>query len=825
MRKALLSVVILLAVAAVPGYSKEISYSGKVVDANGRPVADANVMLYAVSAKAVSAQQLTIAATAQCLSDKEGKVSLKADGNDAAVGMVIARKAGYAVGAANIYPMSRMPKPGDIELLPPTKIGGVVVDEAGKPVASATVRIFAILLSASEQQSRYIMSAEPMDLFVIKTDAQGRFAFNDVPAGSKVDFLVKAPGLADLSTVTGRGLPGTYEAGDENIRLAMTVGGSIDGKVINKVGGVSLQGLNVLLMSKQMVPQFGLKPVQCDANGSFHIKDVVPGEYTITVTEKTNVKQPKVPGVVSVTAHKNPAKWVCKPGQVTVESGKVATASIELVAGKVLEVTVIDSDSNKPLADVTVNVNAHGARFPVTGVSDANGIAIIRVLPGEYYINGYKQDGSHSAQQEKLSIEESDSIVRKTIEMRGPKTAKGIVKDKAGKPVADATVMEVGMGSREEKKTDSNGSFEVQVEDYWRGTAERENYLVARDVERNLAAAVLLEDKSKQYDITLEPGLILRGKVLDPNGKPIKGTHADLTFWTGSYGMGVQGLGADANANGQYIIKALPPGRRYSVNVRAPKYGSGYSDVAASTEPVNGVIELETIMLAPANLKISGIAVDGNDTPVSDVRVNIYGKGQPNESATTGKDGRFELPACEGAAQINGNTMDMTNRWGNVRAQGGDSDVKLVLRSSSGREFPESSGGKSIKGKPMPGLGTVGLDANSFKNKAVILCFFDMNQRPSRHAVVELAKQADTLKAKGIEIAAVQASAADRAKLDEWAAGQKLNVKTGLVTGDEKKITAQWGVKGLPWMIYAGADGIVKAEGFSVEDIEKIAKN
>jgi len=115
-------------------------------------------------------------------------------------------------------------------------------------------------------------------------------------------------------------------------------------------------------------------------------------------------------------------------------------------------------------------------------------------------------------------------------------------------------------------------------------------------------------------------------------------------------------------------------------------------------------------------------------------------------------------------------------------------------------------------------------DAESAKNKEILVCFFDIGQRPSRHCVRELAKKAGQLKEKGITIATVQASKIDKGKLDKWVEDNNISFAVGMVGDEEEKIRFKWGVKSLPWLILTDEGHIVRAEGFGVDELDEKAK-
>ena len=142
-------------------------------------------------------------------------------------------------------------------------------------------------------------------------------------------------------------------------------------------------------------------------------------------------------------------------------------------------------------------------------------------------------------------------------------------------------------------------------------------------------------------------------------------------------------------------------------------------------------------------------------------------------------------------------------------------------------DFPTGSDGMPVLlvGKRLPSLEQLGakLDPAGLEDKRVLLCFWDMNQRPSRHLVSELAKRAEELKEKQVVPVLVQASKVDETALNEWVEQHKIPFPVGMVEADEEKTRLVWGVKSLPWLILTDEHHTVQAEGFPLEELnEKI---
>ncbi|MBN1973180.1 MAG: redoxin domain-containing protein, partial [Sedimentisphaerales bacterium] len=139
----------------------------------------------------------------------------------------------------------------------------------------------------------------------------------------------------------------------------------------------------------------------------------------------------------------------------------------------------------------------------------------------------------------------------------------------------------------------------------------------------------------------------------------------------------------------------------------------------------------------------------------------------------------------------------------------------------------------SLVGKPLPELKYFQIESQpDISNKIVLVCFFDIEQRPSRSSILELNKNANELKSKDIEIIAIQASTIEQEYLDKWLKENsidfpvgmiKANPSTSLGTGEEQTIF-NWGVKALPWLILTDKEHIVMAEGFSLNELDEKIK-
>jgi hypothetical protein len=130
---------------------------------------------------------------------------------------------------------------------------------------------------------------------------------------------------------------------------------------------------------------------------------------------------------------------------------------------------------------------------------------------------------------------------------------------------------------------------------------------------------------------------------------------------------------------------------------------------------------------------------------------------------------------------------------------------------------------KPLVGNPLPTFDGIEIefDAEQANDKTILVCFFDMNQRPSRNCLLQLSERAQELKAKDVVVVAVQSSMIDENTLDKWIKDQNIPFAIGMVRVDEEEIRFRWGIKSLPWLILTNKQHTVIAEGFGLDELDE----
>jgi beta-lactamase regulating signal transducer with metallopeptidase domain/protocatechuate 3,4-dioxygenase beta subunit len=132
----------------------------------------------------------------------------------------------------------------------------------------------------------------------------------------------------------------------------------------------------------------------------------------------------------------------------------------------------------------------------------------------------------------------------------------------------------------------------------------------------------------------------------------------------------------------------------------------------------------------------------------------------------------------------------------------------------------------SLLGRALPDFKGIETDftPKQHKDKMILVCFWDMNQRPSRNCMNQLAGRSEQLREKGVILIAIQASKVDENTLDQWVRKYNISLPAGMVWAEEKETIFAWGVKSLPWLILTDRKHIVRAEGFGLSELDEKLK-
>ena len=781
--------------------AKTFRLAGAVVDAEGKPVAGAVVACYQFDSRRWAFGGDEMELKQRVTTDASGAFDFRVPPQ---MTVVLARKQGLAPTWNQYPPLTSDQTEERLPFVASTTVSGMVVDEADKPVADAEVWVsYALCERRNDESGRWAgyLSGKPLrECLSTRTAADGKFVIQGFPTNTAADLAVSKPGrvLRQLDRQYVGPDSMRCQAGQQDVKLVVEPAGNIEGKVVAEETGQPLAGARLLLQHDR--PGFAggreHEPAPSGADGTFHLADVAAGTYQVRAMFGTNA----VPD------------WVAETVSVTVEAGQtVSDVKVTATRGGFLEVAVVGQDDHKPLGDV--NVNAFKTGYATYSPSGSDGRALLRLPKGEYRVSAYKED---SRSEIAAASVEAASTNRLEIALKPPPRITGVVRDASGAPAPGLELsIFPGWGSGRGVKTDANGHYEMPWNPQRVGPMGSSFCLLARDVTHNVAAAEDIEEGTTTLDLKLQPGLVVAGSVQDENGKRLTNAAVRVFLWSGNSGSQFDDKPTRTDAHGQFEITALPPGRKYSLDATAKGYGSANQNIAE--EGGTNRVELEPCVLRVADRKLAGEVLDADDKPVARANVFMYGPGQPNGSVRTDNKGRFKFDeVCEGSVQLSAN---LQNSHGGVRAEAGDTNVVIRLGVNQPYSFREPPRRASLKGKPLPDLAPLELEAAP-AGKPVLLCLLDVEQRPSRRLARQLSEQHDALKQKGVTVLGLQAAIISADSFKEWKQANPMPFRVGRVA--EKSDKTKWAadVESLPWLILTDGKGRVAAEGFALEELD-----
>lgn len=769
--------------------------TGRVVDYLARPVAEAEVALFEGVYDYALTDETGVLRDEIRRTDDEGRFVLRADVTFSAIRtyLIVVRQEGYALG------WDRLGRADDnvIVLEKPSVLAGVLLDAEGRPVAGATVR--AAPKSSYLERLDQTPVLAPQVWLTTRTDGQGAFRFRCFSADVNADLWVAAPGWALVYQFTTQRMSVCgFEVGRTDIRLVLPPEVPLQGQVVDAENGVPVAGARVLLHPKTSDhDKSPFTPVATTAgsDGHFAFPGVPPGERYVGVS---------APPETALVDRRVSFEVPADSEQVQV------TAALR--RGGAIQIAAREQETGAPIGGLPVQfwqaVQNQGSDFYTYARTDANGLLRVQAPPGECIL-GTRTDGYAPMFYDDRILVAAGRTARAEIVLDRYACVSGLVLDEAGHPVAGAVV------TNALRRTDEAGRFEARLPPdgppvVW----------FARHTQRNLAVAADGAGLGPSPRITLEPAVVISGTVTDPNGKEIPAARVGL-FVNMPDGLAGHGPDVTTDPQGRFEIGAVVPEREgfsYRLSVDASGYGCVRYRRISVAEGLGGRVEIEPIVLLPADRFVSGVVVDANGGPVAGVPVNARGDRQPSRSTATDEAGRFVVRrVCRGPLRIQASYNSWPGGAGFLRVQGGDQDVTVIL----GQERVHLHYA-SLQGKPLPDGSDIGLDLarTDLRDKAILLCFFDFQQRPSRSALLQLARQADALKQKGVFVVGVQASELDADALSEWIEQSGIAFPVGRIRTDVDATRLKWGVKSLPWLILTDRERVVRAEGFAVTELE-----
>ena len=600
-----------LPVAAAENGSEKLIFSGRVVDNNGVPVADAEI-LYSV--KYNQSESATRTGMAGKFRFEFPRPELKRWDRVS----IVATHPDHAIGWQNLPPQSTTDV--EIQLATPGIISGKILNEAGEPIQNAEARIQHLFRGdPMSREHEGGLGMAPMPIPTVKTDANGEFVLRGLPQGLTTNLETQGLGYA-------KEVHFKVPVGTEGLEFRLKHEGRIAGRLSYADTGVSVT--NAVVALQGIYPTTGWEEKRVDANGGYLLTNLAPGVYNLFLYE-------------------GPAGWTAVARELikVVEGETVSNVDLILVRGGFITGRVTDQDTNEPIADH--HISFYDAARPESQAAvhgtetDENGVYRFRAAPGRARVYTSAPEGylGRWSVDRYVDVVETETI---TVDFEFAKGIElvGRILNETSEPVAGAKITDVRALDTEYGRSDKLGAFTIgglRVGQRLGLKAEHSELGLRGSTEVDVQPDVPIEIRMERYE-----RVKISGQVVDRAGQPIPSVNISLMRWDSQRGKGYRTTVAVTDGNGRFREIELIIGDEYVIYAEADGYRRTQTELTAMAE----ITQIADLVLLPAGPSgqffIEGRVTDTSGAPVHDARVVTH-QGSEDWEIRTNENGDYRL--------------------------------------------------------------------------------------------------------------------------------------------------------------------------------------
>jgi protocatechuate 3,4-dioxygenase beta subunit len=502
--------------------------------------------------------------------------------------------------------------------------------------------------------------------------------------------------------------------------------------------------------------------------------------------------------------------------------------NMELLPARVVSGQVADPNG-KPLAGVQIAPLPMSSFYTLT---NEEGQFDIGWLPDWEPRGGLCLLARHVERNLAVLVDISRQAIRVDIQLAPALALSGTVTATEGTPLSGATVSLVlrkwnwGCGTPVKRAvTDGRGRFtlpalpqlqeyELHVRAVGYVTEELTTGVINVVKDREQIGPIVLSKRSPPAGDEMGR---LRVRVVDENFRPVDVTSAQIWKKQADGGTRAESvLLVSTGTPGLYEIDQIPVGKYPALSIHEEGFAPfRLSDVQVCKEPP----EVLTCKLSRGGT-IEGVVTDDAGKPLAGLPV-VINSILFRRDVTTDSNGYFiaeHLPDTHYSVIVE---PESESPYETTVLRGGTScgakDLRIVVRQKREVKAPTSLVGTSIWQWSQLSLP---LERSKVAGKAILLCLFDMSQRPSRNCLQQLGAKAKELEERGVIVATAHVSTTDQGKVDEWTEESGIVFPIGLVQHTEGSTVATSHVQSLPWLILTDRHHVVRAEGFPLDELD-----
>ena len=602
--------------------SEKLIFSGHVVDKNGIPVADAE-LLYSVGAS--SSESATRTNADGTFRFEFPRPELKKWDRVS----IVATHPDHAIGWRNLQPQSRTDV--EIQLATPGIISGKIMNEAGEPIQNAEARIQHLF--RDDPMSREYegdLGMEPMPIPTVKTDANGEFVLRGLPQGLATNLEIQGSGYAQELHLK-------VPVGTEGLEFRLKREGRIEGRLTYTDTGTPVKNASVAFQG--INPTIGAGRTYTDTNGNYLFTNLATGVYNLYLD-------------------KGPEGWTAVAKELirVAEGQTISNVDLTLVWGGSITGRVTDRDTGEPIANHYIRF--HDAARPESQAAghgtatDENGVYRFDAAPGRARIyvgaSGYQAIGQAKKY---VEVVEGETVVvdfqlSKGIELMGQ------ILTKAGAPVAGARITRARDWYTEYGRSDESGKFTIsglQSGQSLSLKAEHSGLGLRGRAEIEVQPGASVEIRMEQYE-----RVKVSGRVVNREGEPMSLVSIYLMRWDSQRRMGRSTTVAVTGGDGRFQEIGLIVGDEYVISANAEGYRETETEQFTATGEMTQIADF-VLLPTGGQFFIEGRVTDTSGAPVRGAR--LVCQGSEGGETLTDENGNYRIQNLPTAVLIGLNIL------------------------------------------------------------------------------------------------------------------------------------------------------------------------
>lgn len=497
----------------------------------------------------------------------------------------------------------------------------------GQPAAGVEVWVQACAMPHNPEVrfSNYLeMGRLPGSSWKATTNAEGRCEIRQVPQDASI-YLAHADGrFAQLHGKHHILMPERPKADGAEHELRLTRPGGIRGRVTLPDGTPAANSIAQIIEHVPYVTAYSTE-VQTDADGGFVITQIPPSKYRLRFASQPPFDE----------------KWIgAEKEGVEVKAGKVTDVG-DLKVSQVAIVTagVVNAETGAMIEEpVIIRLAA--------GTHDLHYRAH-RVTP-----EGYHQPGLHENLRVKVTGGERKTVQFKLKPVKPQDMITGVVLNADGKPAEGASVLMLGaqgFDSNAGARTLAHGRFQFSAP-----ADARQVTLLAWDGAKAMSDPIVVK-RGESVTVKLRSSgfASVSGHIVDEQGNPVRDAKVTWSITGIEYGFHPGPVSEDARTDkdGRFTFPRLWAGTDDLIFFCSAE---GYGGAALRDVKLVPGRNLDLkISFKKADQSISGVLLQADDTPSSQVNIEAQGDNQPSRKAITDAAGRFTIHGlCTGKVSL-----------------------------------------------------------------------------------------------------------------------------------------------------------------------------